>query len=174
MLGSMWQMMYLEWCRGAFLLRRVCHFGGMSDLIPPALFFVAVAIHNAEEAIRFPAWSTRLRRAPRVTPRAFVWASQWVTVWLALIWIVSGAGGMRGAAVAMIANLFVPHLPVSLVTRSLAPGLVTSALFVCPAGILLLAHTGGWPTGTDYALAALFSLCALAPLGVFMLRHSHD
>ena len=100
--------------------------GGLS-----LLFIGAVLLHNTEEALRLPRWSTRgLSWYPRLTRRPFVFA---VCV-LSLVLIACAAAAawagpdsvaaylFVGYAFAMAANAVVPHLVGSLAARSLMPG----------------------------------------------------
>lgn len=116
--------------------------GGLS-----LLFIGAVLLHNTEEALRLPRWSTRgLSWYPRLTRRPFVFA---VCV-LSLVLIACAAAAawagpdsvaaylFVGYAFAMAANAVVPHLVGSLAARSLMPGTLSGLLLNLPLGVALV------------------------------------
>lgn len=107
------------------------------------LFPIAVTLHNAEEAIWMPGWAanhlknvvgrppgaTEIRAALVVlTVVAFVATCLSVrrgpeSVWAYLTF---------GYIIAMLANVFVPHVPAAIVVRGYAPGVVTAVLINLP------------------------------------------
>ena len=104
------------------------------------LFPVAVALHNAEEAIWMPGWDARhAAQLPLHPPGAF--ESRLVLVVLTLAaFAVTYFSARRGpgciwayltfgAIVTMLVNVFVPHVPAAIVFRGYAPGVIT-ALFI--------------------------------------------
>jgi hypothetical protein len=107
------------------------------------LFALGVVIHNTEEALFLPAWSVRAGHWPRaVTAVAFRFA---VTVLSAAVllaaWFASSGGSQSlGAyilavyALAMVLNVFIPHVAASVALRSYAPGTGTALLFNLPLG----------------------------------------
>jgi len=154
------------------------------------LFAGAVTVHNLEEALWLPAWSARNRRFPsRVTPAQFRLV---VAVLTALAWAVAAAAarGPRGSiaallvcgyALAMLANAVAPHLAVTAVTRSYAPGTASAWLLNVPAGAALVHRGvgGGWVAGATLAwvgplcvVALLLSLPALFALARAILPRS--
>ena len=107
------------------------------------LFALGVVAHNAEEALFLPAWSARAGRwhaqvgAP---PFRFAVAVLSAAVLLAA-WLASvggprsfGAYFLAGYALAMVLNVFVPHLAATVALRSYAPGTATALLFNLPLG----------------------------------------
>ena len=107
------------------------------------LFALGVVIHNVEEALFLPAWSLCAGRWPRaVSAVAFRFA---VTVLsmavLIAAWFASTGGSQSigayflvGYALAMVLNVFIPHVAASIVLRSYAPGTGTALLFNLPLG----------------------------------------
>ena len=98
------------------------------------LFTLGVLAHNAEEAWRLPAWSARAGRwhAPVAAPvfrfAALVLSGLFVAI--TLVASNSVAGGvaaylMAGYALAMVLNVFMPHVLVTVVTRRYMPGTAT-------------------------------------------------
>lgn len=147
------------------------------------LFPVVVTLHNAEEAIWFPDWSRRAARwYPAVSPGVFRFAAAVLTV-LAYVmtWMGARSGKQAvwtylafGYIVAMLINALIPHLAVTVATRSYMPGVATAVVLNLPALSLLavLALRQGYVTGwraAAYALAVpialLFSIPALFKLG---------
>jgi hypothetical protein len=147
------------------------------------LFPVAITLHNAEEAIWFPAWSQRPGRwhAP-VAPGVFRFAVAVLTILAYLIAWQSAVSGKQsvwtylafGSMVATLANALIPHIAVSLATRSYMPGTVTAAVLNLPALSLLVTlalgegYVSGWKA-VAYSLGvpgiALLSIPALFSLG---------
>jgi hypothetical protein len=130
------------------------------------LFPVAITLHNAEEAIWFPAWSQQPGRwfAP-VAPGVFRFAVAVLTILAYLIAWLSAVSGKQtvwtylvfGCMVATLANALIPHIAVSLATRRYMPGTVTAAALNLPALSLLvtLAVKEGYVSGWK---AAAYSL----------------
>jgi hypothetical protein len=131
------------------------------------LFPVAVTLHNGEEAVWFPKWSRRARRwPPPVETGIFCFAVvvftvlAFVVTWLSVrsgkqtIWTYLDFGFMT----AVLANAFVPHIAVSLATRSYMPGVATATVVNLPVLSLLtwLAVKEGYVSGWK---AAEYSVC---------------
>jgi len=124
------------------------------------LFPIAVTLHNAEEAIWMPRWDVRhledvVGRPPGVAEIrvalvvltllafAFTYFSARrgpETVWAYLVF---------GYIIAMLANVFVPHVPAAIVFRGYAPGVVTAVLINLPVMSLLTIRMlrEGWVRG---------------------------
>jgi hypothetical protein len=113
------------------------------------LFVLAVALHNLEEALWLPAWS----RSPggwryAVGAPEFRFAVIVLTAAAAAAALAANLGGkgsvgaylVCGYGLAMLLNVFFPHLFVSLVLRELSPGTLTALLLNLPACALLLEH----------------------------------
>jgi len=112
------------------------------------LFPVAVTLHNAEEAIWMPGWQLRhAAQMPLNPPRpdeirvvlllltlaAFALTSLSTrkgpeSVWTYLTF---------GYVIAMLINVFVPHLPAAILFRGYAPGVVTAVLINLPVMTVL-------------------------------------
>lgn len=138
------------------------------------LFVIAVAIHNLEEALRLPAWVAAQGWVLPVSPDAFAAATQWVTVLVVLsAWLAMRGTGrfFCGVVLAMMLNAVFPHLILSALTRSLAPGVVSSVLLVVPIGAMYLRRVAwrrdmfGWAFG--------FAILALAPLMFLVLKETY-
>ncbi|MGV8081126.1 MAG: HXXEE domain-containing protein [Syntrophales bacterium] len=141
------------------------------------LFPVAVTVHNLEEAVLLPAWSQRAGRWHRpVEPFAFRFAVAVLTVlaYAATAW--SAAGGaesigaylLSGYALAMLLNVFLPHLLATVALRRYVPGLATALLCNLPvtAGLLQAAFAEGYvklPTFAYYAVPVCLGLVASIP-----------
>jgi hypothetical protein len=117
-------------------------FGDMQWLFP-----IVVALHNAEEAIWFPAWSRRAGRwhAP-IAPGVFRFAVVVLTVLAFMVTWLSARSGKQavwtylafGYMVAMLANVLIPHIAVTIAMRRYMPGLVTGVVLNVPVLYLLL------------------------------------
>jgi Protein of unknown function with HXXEE motif len=112
------------------------------------LFPIAVTLHNAEEALSMPKW---VSAHSSQLPLHLVAAKMWVG-WLVLtgagfaITCLSARRGkgsvwaylLFGYAAAMLANVFIPHIPATLVFGEYTPGVVTAVLVNLPVMSLLL------------------------------------
>ncbi len=112
------------------------------------LFPVAVTVHNAEEFVAMPKWVAEHGGRFPINPGAMkirlgllllTLAAFAVTYWSARrgkqsVW----AYLLFGYAAAMLANVFVPHLPATLVFGEYTPGIVTAVLISLPVMNLLL------------------------------------
>ncbi len=141
-------------------------------------FPLAITVHNLEEAIWLPAWSQRAGRWHRpVEPFAFRFAVAVLTVlaYAAAAW--SAAGGpesigaylLSGYALAMLLNVFLPHLLATVALRRYVPGLATALLCNLPvtAGLLQAAFAEGYvklPTFVYYAVPVCLGLVASIPV----------
>jgi len=147
----------LQWRRG---LIGEAHFGGGegSFVRPPAstalsfctlqwLFPVAITIHNLEEPIWLPGFLVAHGKALPWTdaPGEFrfdlvvLTAAAWVVTYLS--WCTGSqsiwAYLLYGYIVAMLVNVFVPHVPAAIVFRGYAPGVVTAVVVNFPVLALL-------------------------------------
>jgi hypothetical protein len=107
------------------------------------LFPIAVALHNGEEAIWMPAWDVQhAARLPMHPPSAAVIRTALIVLTAAafLVTYLSAREGPEsvwayltfGGIVAMLANVFVPHVPAAIMFRGYAPGVVTAVLINLP------------------------------------------
>jgi len=148
------------------------------------LFPIAVTLHNSEEAIWFPAWWLRhaedipTHPAPGVAryTLAMLTAAAFVVTYLSerkgkeTVW----AYLMFGYMVAMLANVFIPHIPASLVFRSYTPGVVTAVLINVPVmGFLSIrAVREGWVSGRKAVLFGVAVPLAIAgTISMLLLIH---
>jgi hypothetical protein len=112
------------------------------------LFPIAVTLHNGEEAIWMPRWvSQHAAQLPLSPPGAaeirFALAALTVTAF-AVTYLSNRKGEKSvwaylvfGSIVAMLVNVFVPHVPATLALRSYTPGVVTAVLINLPVMSLL-------------------------------------
>lgn len=111
------------------------------------LFVVAVALHNLEEAIFLPAWSRQAGRWRHpVGAGEFRFAVFVLTVLAGLAALLAtlqgresfGAYVVSGYALAMLLNVLVPHVLVTIATRRYMPGTVTAVALNLPVSAILL------------------------------------
>lgn len=125
------------------------------------LFPIAVALHNGEEAVWMPGWdSSHAAQIPVHPPSAIVIRTVLIVFTVAAFFItyMSARKGREsvwayltfGYIVAVLVNVFVPHVPVALVFHSYAPGVVTAVLVNLPLLSYLswLAVRERWVSGT--------------------------
>lgn len=112
-------------------------------------FPIAVTLHNCEEAIWMPKWVSRhAAQLPLQLPGTKELRFALVVLTLAAFAVTYlsdrkgeqsiGAYLMFGYVVAMLVNVFVPHVPATLVFRSYTPGVVTAVLINLPLMSILL------------------------------------
>ncbi len=124
------------------------------------LFPIAVTLHNAEEAIWMPRWSAGHAAQLPVRPPGAAEILAALVVFTAAAFAVTylsarrgpgsiGAYLMFGYIIAMLANVFVPHLPAAIVFRGYAPGVVTAVFINLPVMSLLAVRMvrDGWVHG---------------------------
>lgn len=143
------------------------------------LFTAGVVLHNAEEALFLPAWSSRRRGRwrPSVERGAFRFAVVVLTLLLVAIAAAASVAGadspwaylLAGYVFAMVANVFVPHVLGSVLLRSYVPGTATALAFNLPLGLLFLQRALAegfvrWETLVWVAPATALALAALVPL----------
>lgn len=111
------------------------------------LFPIAVTLHNGEEAISMPGWVARhaahLSPPFRTTELRIAWVVLTVAA-VAVTYLSSRKGPDSvwayltfGYIVAMLVNVFVPHVPAALAFRGYAPGVVTAVLINLPVMSIL-------------------------------------
>lgn len=147
------------------------------------LFPVAVTLHNGEEAIWFPEWSRRARRWPApVENGVFLFAVVVFTLLAFVVTWLSVRSGKQtlwtylyfGYMAATLANAFIPHIAVSVATRSYMPGVATATVVILPVLSLLTwlalkeGYVSGWKA-TEYSVGVagigLVSIPLLFKLG---------
>lgn len=128
-----------------------------------AAFVIAVALHDLEEALWLPAWS---RRAGPWNRPVGAFEFRFAVIVLAVAAAVSavlairqgpgsvGAHLLAGYALAMLVNVFVPHVAASVLLRRYMPGTATALALVLPssAALLSVAFAGGWVSWPAFAL----------------------
>jgi hypothetical protein len=150
------------------------------------LFPIAVTLHNSEEAIWMPGWVSRHATQLPMQPPGAAQIRFGLVVLTAVAWVVTyrtqskGRGSvwaylLFGGVVAMLANVFVPHLPASLVFRSYTPGVVTAVLINLPGMSLLAIRAIGdqWVHGwraAAFAVAVPLATVAIIPALLVMGR----
>jgi Protein of unknown function with HXXEE motif len=147
------------------------------------LFTLGVLAHNTEEALHLPAWSAHASNwYPSVGERAFRFAAIALSVLFVLTTATasfSQAGSvaaylMAGYVLAMVLNVLMPHVLVTVLTRKYMPGTATAILLNLPLGLLYLQkvlsenhiqlHVFYW-AGPLVVLSILALLPALLALG---------
>jgi hypothetical protein len=125
------------------------------------LFPIVLTLHNAEEAIWFPDWTKRAGRwhAP-VAPGVFLFAVLVFTVLaFGITWLSAISGKQTvwtyltfGYMVAVLINVLIPHVAVSVATRRYMPGVATAMALNLPVLSLLVVlalkegYVSGWKT----------------------------
>ena len=110
------------------------------------LFGIGVTLHNLEEALYWPAWvrsHVKLLFVPDPTIYWILTSLTSVVIWVPIVGVcVSPEGNFQavlsGFALAVAINAVVPHLALTLIKRSYAPGTATGILFNLPLGVLLI------------------------------------
>jgi hypothetical protein len=138
------------------------------------LFPVLATLHNAEEAIFFRYWPKQMSRFRFPTePGQFRFG---VVVLTLLVWVLTWGSYERGrqtiwaylttgCMATMLANVFLPHIPISIAVHGYTPGLVTAVVLNLPLLSLLLRqalrerYVSGWK-----AAAYWVAIPILAPI----------
>ena len=124
------------------------------------LFPVAVTLHNLEEAIWMPGWDLRhAAQIPVHPPGALEFRTALVLITVAAF-VVTYLSIQRGAqsvwayltfgsVVAMLANVFVPHVPAAIFFHGYVPGVVTAIIINLPLMAILAVRAlrDGWVSG---------------------------
>ena len=141
------------------------------------LFPIAVTLHNGEEAIWMPGWAAQ-HVSQLHPPRALELRIVLLALALAafsVTYLSSRRGPQSvwayllfGYIVAMLINVFVPHLPAALMFHSYAPGVVTSVSINLPLMSCLIwkALHDRWVSGHK---AIAFGVCVPLLLGALVL-----
>jgi hypothetical protein len=131
------------------------------------LFPIAVTLHNSEEAICMPKWAAaHSAQLPAHPGETRIWFGLLLLTLAAFsVTYLSARKGKRsvwayllfGYAAAMLVNVFVPHIPATLVFGEYTPGVVTAVLINLPVMSVLLCQAvrQEWVSGTKaigYAL----------------------
>ena len=111
------------------------------------LFTLGVLLHNTEEALYLPAWSSHGSRwRMPVETRVFRLAAVFFSAMLVILTTIASLSHpqsvaaylMAGYVLAMLLNVLAPHLLATLFTRSYMPGTATAVLLNLPLGLLYL------------------------------------
>jgi hypothetical protein len=111
------------------------------------LFPLVVTLHNAEEAIWLPGWSKRdVLWHDKVTPGSFRFAIVVLTLMAFSLTGLCGESGKQtvwaylvvGYMVAMWANIFLPHIALTIALHSYMPGVATAVVLNLPVLSLLI------------------------------------
>jgi hypothetical protein len=138
------------------------------------LFPIVVTLHNAEEAIWLPGWSKRatLWHSP-VTPGSFRFTVVVLTVVAFAVTGLSASSGKQtvwtylafGYMAAVLANVLIPHLALTVALRSYVPGVATAVALNLPVLSLLVVfairegYVSGWKA-TAYSVGVAGMLLA--------------
>jgi hypothetical protein len=141
------------------------------------LFPLAVTIHNAEEAIWMPGWAARHQLPIQASPGVIRVALLTLTGAAYVVTYLSARRGKQslwsyllfGGIVTMLANVFIPHIPASIIFRMYTPGVVTAVAVNLPVMSLLAARAlrEGWVSGRkamQFAIAVPAGVAALIAL----------
>lgn len=113
------------------------------------LFPLAVLLHNGEEAIWMPGWTGRhaaqLPSLPAAEIRIALAVLSMAAFLVTYFSVRKGPDSLPayllfGSVVAMLANVFIPHIPASIVFRSYTPGVVTAVAINLPVMSVLAIH----------------------------------
>ena len=131
------------------------------------LLALAVTAHNIEEMIWLPGFKPGL--APTVSAKAFRFAASAIALvfWasaIAVQYVPRAEAIMAGFAVAMMLNAVMPHLALTVWLRRYHPGTATAWLAVVPAGLFMLASSGGATRlgDPDFLFGAVLGFAGLA------------
>ena len=141
------------------------------------LFPVVLTLHNLEEAIWFPDWTRQAGRwhAP-VSQRVFRFAAAVFTLLAFGVTWLSAASGKQtiwayltfGYMVAVLANVLIPHLAVTVAMRRYMPGLATGVALNLPTLSLLVilalrqGYVSGWKAA-EYSVSVILIGLLLIP-----------
>jgi len=154
--------------------------GDAAALRPAALgFALVIGLHNAEEWLTFPLHPESWTAAQRHFGLALAppdWAQfelalglATVLPWALLAWIGSGRANaarafvLTGMTSAILANVMVPHIPLTLLERGYTPGIASAVLINLPFCLWVLARTrhGGTLGANGWRIAVLGGLLCL-------------
>ena len=150
------------------------NFGNLQWLFP-----IVLTLHNAEEAIWFPDWTKRAGPWHAfVAPGVFRFAVAAFTILaFGITWLSAISGKQTawtyltfGYMVAVLANVLIPHVVVSVVTRRYMPGVATGVALNLPTLSLLvvLALREGYVSGWEAAAYSAGVIC-IGPLLILAL-----
>lgn len=124
------------------------------------LFPLAVAVHNGEEAIWMPGWDARQAEQLPVDPPSAAVIRLALLVLTGAAFVITYLCAQKGkhsiwayllfgSILSMGANVFVPHVPASLIFRAYTPGVVTAVVINLPlmSYLAVLAVRERWVAG---------------------------
>jgi hypothetical protein len=138
------------------------------------LFPVAVTLHNSEEAAFMPSWLAAHRnRVPLHPPPGAIWGGLlFLTLAAIAITAFSAKYGKQsvpayllfGYIAAMLMNVFLPHVPATIVFRAYTPGAISAVSINLPimSMLCLQAVRERWVSGAKAAVYAALLPMALA------------
>ena len=140
------------------------------------LFPIVVTLHNAEEAVWLPGWSKRavLWHSP-VSPGSFRFTMAVLTVLaFAVTWLSDLSGKQSvwtylafGYMAAVLANVLIPHLALTVALRSYMPGVATAVALNLPVLSLLVVlairedYVSGWKAAAYSVGVAIMLLASI-------------
>jgi len=144
----------------------------MSFNLATLLFSFAVSAHNFEEALFLPEWSQRAGRwrvAVGVAEFRFAVIVLTIAAWLCAAAALVGGRESVGAylvcgyALAMLLNVFAPHLAATLALRAYMPGTATGVLLNLPAcaNLLVMAFRENYVATQPFAYVGIAVVVAL-------------
>lgn len=114
------------------------------------LFTLGVLLHNTEEALGLPAWSLHAGKwhSP-VGPREFRFAVVVLSSLLVIFALAASLAAdgsvsvylMAGYVLAMVLNVFMPHVLATVFMRRYMPGTITALVLNLPLGLLYLSRS---------------------------------
>jgi uncharacterized protein with HXXEE motif len=137
------------------------------------LFPIAVTLHNAEEAVSMPQWiSAHRSQVPLHPGSGKIWLGLFLLTVAAFVVTYMCARNAKqsiwayllfGYVAAMLVNVFVPHIPATLVYGEYTPGVLTAIFVNLPVMSIVLfkAVREQWVAGMKAAAYAL-----LVPLAI--------
>jgi len=140
------------------------------------LFPVAFALHNIEEAIWMPSFSKTAGRFARpVNSFEFIFAVIILTILSAIITELFFLNGKESFFcnlyfafnLAMLLNVFFPHISATIALKKYCPGLLTGLTFLAPVTIYVLyyGYTNGFIKFPGFLfIAIIFSLLLIASI----------
>jgi len=132
------------------------------------LFPIAVTLHNSEEAVWMPGWTSKNRIRLPFTPPGDVELRFALVVATGAAFAVAHLSRRHGKqsfwayiffgyVVTMLVNVFVPHVPATLLYRMYTPGVITAVFVNLPVMSLLafMAVRENWVSGGRAVISAI-------------------
>ena len=146
------------------------------------VFAFGCTIHNLEEAILLPAWAKKnISNLPFVPNATIYWILTtiisifiWLAVWAALTFSDNQMlqSLLLAIALSMAINAIFPHLAISLIKKSYAPGTLSGVLLNMPIGVAIIFYRIGAGFVPNWPQIILFAfLYGVVAFGVLFLWH---